>query len=529
MLKILLKKEMQEFSTSLMRKNTAKGQRKRSPLLIVILLIYIIGAVGFCFFNLSSILCRPLVAAGLAWLYFALLGVMASAFGIIGNVFTVYTSLYKAKDNNFLLSMPVPPRVILFSRMLGTYIITLFFEFLVFAPAIIVYFTVVPLSPLSLILCILSILILPFLAITISCILAWLIALILSRVQTKNESIVKTVLSLAFLAAYFYVYSQANKYLQAILANSDRVGNTMRTVMYPLYRMGLGNSGDIVSFVIFALIILAVFAVVYLILSAGFVSLSTTNRGAVKTQYREKKFISASIPSALLRRELIHFKNSSVYMLNCALGTIILLACAVLLIIKGGYLSAVLSSFGAVVPVPLLFCAAVCMLATMNDITAPSVSLEGKNIWIVQSMPVRAWDVLKSKLKLHLVITLPPVLICSLCTYFVSRSVFYALLTALCSCCFTVFCAVIGLYISLKMPNLNWTSETAAVKQNMGVIVALLLGWAVIIAAAVIYLLIGGSVVPWLYLLLCTVFFAALSCALLYWISKRGCAIFETL
>lgn len=50
------------------------------------------------------------------------------------------------------------------------------------------------------------------------------------------------------------------------------------------------------------------------------------------------------------------------------------------------------------------------MLAAMNDITAPSISLEGKNIWLVQAFPVTGWQALRAKLHLHLLLTLPPML-----------------------------------------------------------------------------------------------------------------------
>ncbi len=42
--------------------------------------------------------------------------------------------------------------------------------------------------------------------------------------------------------------------------------------------------------------------------------------------------------------------------------------------------------------------AAVCMTAAMNDIVVPSVSLEGKNIWLIQSLPVKTRDILNAKL-----------------------------------------------------------------------------------------------------------------------------------
>ena len=38
--------------------------------------------------------------------------------------------------------------------------------------------------------------------------------------------------------------------------------------------------------------------------------------------------------------------------------------------------------------VPVLLCVLLCGLASMNLMTAPSVSLEGKSLWLMQSLPV---------------------------------------------------------------------------------------------------------------------------------------------
>lgn len=529
MLKILLRRQLQETFTYLFRKRTSAGTRKRSPLLIIILAVYIVGVFGFLFYNLSAALCAPLVSVGLAWLYFCLLAIMATALGVIGGIFTLYNSLYKAKDNDLLIAMPIRPGAILLSRMIEVYGLTLLFEALVMVPAIIVYFTVVPFSALSLLLCILSLLLLPLFALTISCILAWIIAIIFSRIRTKNGSIVRTVLSLAFLAVYFYFYSKANSYIQQILANPDGVGRSMRSIMYPLYKMGLGNTGDVLSFVIYALIVLAVFAIIYIILSIGFISLSTTNLGSAKTKYKEKKFTAAKTDSALQRREFIHFKSSSVYMLNCALGTVFLIVLAVFLVIKGGTIAEVFSMFGDFLPFPLVVCAVICFVITMNDITAPSISIEGKSLWIVRSMPVSSWSILKSKLKLHLIITIPPVLLCSLSSFFATRSLPAALLTALCTCCFTVLCAGIGLFINLKMPKLDWTNEVYAVKQSSSVLISIFAGWGAVIILGVIYAFFGSAMPYWLYLIICSALFAAASAVLISWIRKKGCAILEGL
>ena len=47
------------------------------------------------------------------WLYFTLMGLVAIFLGAFGSVFNTYSSLYLAKDNDLLLSLPIPLRVII--------------------------------------------------------------------------------------------------------------------------------------------------------------------------------------------------------------------------------------------------------------------------------------------------------------------------------------------------------------------------------------------------------------------------------
>ena len=62
---------------------------------------------------MAEMLCVPFVDAGFSWLYFAVMGLMAIAVGIIGSVFSTYSTLYLAKDNDMLLAMPIKPRTYL--------------------------------------------------------------------------------------------------------------------------------------------------------------------------------------------------------------------------------------------------------------------------------------------------------------------------------------------------------------------------------------------------------------------------------
>ena len=66
-------------------------------------------------------------------------------------------------------------------------------------------------------------------------------------------------------------------------------------------------------------------------------------------------------------------------MLNCGFGLLFLPAGGILLLVMGSSLAETVSEIFETWPgsVPVLFCTAICLLASMNDMAAPSVSLEG--------------------------------------------------------------------------------------------------------------------------------------------------------
>ncbi|MEI3339931.1 MAG: hypothetical protein V8R80_08310 [Eubacterium sp.] len=77
--------------------------------------------------------------AELDWLYFLLTGLIGIALGAFGSIFNTYASLYQAKDNAFLPSMPIPVTQLLTVRLSGVYVMGLFYQLLVMVPVLIKY------------------------------------------------------------------------------------------------------------------------------------------------------------------------------------------------------------------------------------------------------------------------------------------------------------------------------------------------------------------------------------------------------
>ena len=141
MVKILLKKQLTEIFRSYFydaKKNKARSKAAITGY-IVLFVILMVGILGGMFTFLSVSLCGALTAVGFDWLYFAIMSLLAILLGAFGSVFNTYSGLYLAKDNDLLLSMPIPVGTIMISRLLGVYLMGLMYSGVVIIPTAAVY------------------------------------------------------------------------------------------------------------------------------------------------------------------------------------------------------------------------------------------------------------------------------------------------------------------------------------------------------------------------------------------------------
>ena len=503
MVKTLLKKQFAEIFRNYFydtKKNKARSKAGTIGYFIFFVLIMAV-LLGGTFAATASSLCAPLYEAGAGWLYFAIMGVIAILLGIFGSVFSTYTGLYLAKDNDLLLSLPIPVSAIMLARLMGVYLMGLMYAAVVIVPAIIVYLTTVPFSLPALIGCVVFLILLSVFVLTLSCLLGWVVAKLSTRL--KNKSIVTVFVALLGIGVYYFAYFKAMNLIQDLIANIAVYGPAIREKAYGLYLFGSAAEGNWLGMAASTAFVALCFLLMWRLLGRSFLTLATATGSGEKIKYTARRAEQRSVPSALLAKEFAKLTSNANYMLNCALGTLLIPILGVALLVKGSTVAEVLFSvFGGIDAVAVLLCTALCMACSMNDCAAPSVSLEGKNIWIPQSLPVDPWQILRAKLRVQLLLTLPALLFASLCTVFVIKAPLALSLVLLAlPQLFTLFFALLSLTLDLKHANLSWTNELAPIKQSMPVTVALLGGWGYSVLLAALYLLLsppfGAAVYLW--------------------------------
>ena len=531
MVKTLLKKQIGEIFRSYFydaKKN--KPRSKASTILFILFFVFLmVGILGGMFALLSYVICGAFVSVEMGWMYFCIMGLLAILLGAFGSVFNTYSGLYLSKDNDLLLSMPIPVRSIMVSRLLGVYLMGLMYSAVVILPAVIVYWLTAPLTPAVIIGSLLFVLLLSVIVLILSCVLGWVVAKI--SLKLKNKSIMAALIALVALGAYYFFYFKAQSMIEDLVTNALVYGMKVKGAAYSLYLFGRYAEGDWVAIAVFTAAVAVLFALLWYVLSRSFLGIVTSTGKTARREYKEKTVQRQSVSRALLGKELGRFLSSANYMLNCGLGTLLLPVGGIALLVKGSMAAELLDELLARPGcTSLLLCTGICMVAAMNDMAAPSVSLEGRNLWLAQSLPIPPWQVLQAKLSVQLLLTGIPALFCCVCLQIVCpASPVERVLLMLVPLLYVLLSALFGLFLGVKMPNLTWTNELVPIKQSASVMIALLGGWAYGVALAGLYLAFAWRLGLALYL---TLFALAMviGCVVLYrWLKTRGAELFASL
>ncbi len=473
MLKILLKSRLLSLWASLSKNGSKKKKGIGGAALGVvfaILGVYMVGVFSFLFYGMSI----TLKGSGEEWAVITLATIVSSSFCLIGSIFTTKTQIFESRDNDLLLSMPIKPKYILASRILVLLVINFGLESIVMLPCLVTYGIVCGYSLVGFIFAVLAYLLIPFLVLAVSAILAWIISYISSKL--KNKNLVTTVLYLIFFGAYMYFcFGISND--EMININVDAFRNT-----FIFYYVGNSIANDnALHFLYFALSAIIPAVITFILISRSFIKIITTKKATAKIEYKEASQKTSTPFVALVKKELRRFFTTSMYMLNSGMGVIMLLIVSVLASTKApDILNAIETQFTnptQAVPIdlvkgliPVLIAVAATFILSTCMVSTPSISLESKSLWILNSLPVNPSEILFAKITTHIIICAPVSIISVIipCIAF-KVSVLNAVLVIIAvisMCCFTAY---FGMFLGLKYPKFDWINETVAVKQGLAV------------------------------------------------------------
>ena len=472
MFKALLKSRLLAMFSSVTqgkkKKVKSKGSIVALSIVFLLLAVYFIGAMSVMFYGI----CLIAKETGDYYSVFTLGIMISSALALVGSIFATKTQIFESTDNELLLSMPIKPRYIFLSRMLVLLFVNLLLESVVMLPCIVVYGIVCTYNPLGLVFAIGIYILIPFLTLALSSLIGWMVAEISSRM--KNKTLVTVVSFVVFFLGYMYLCFMVGYGSEEEAVDLSFLKNT-----FIFYQGGKSVSeGAFLPFLYFSLFVIAISVAVYIALDKSFIRIITTKRARAKIKYSGNSEKRTDIGRALLKKEIRKFFSSPAYIMNGGMGNLMCVIFAVMIFITGEdmvyslEISGLMTQIGFIIPcVPVIVMS---FMASTNIVSAPSFSLEDKNLWILKSSPVNPVEIIMAKVKAHIVICTPLPLIGTLIASFpMGLNVAQAILSIAVVFSFVCIGAYWGMLMGIKFPKFGWQNENVAVKQGMAIMGAM--------------------------------------------------------
>ena len=451
-------------------------------------------AIFFCVYNIMT--AKTLVQVGQQELIPAYM-VAVSSFSIL--FLTIFYSngiLFGSRDIETLLSLPLKSSDIISSKFMFMYLLNFLIGFMFMLPGGIVWVLNGSLNVLQIILYFTSMIFVPLIPMCIAACMGMIVVAVSSYFKRKN--VIALIFSFVMIGIIGYIAVSAMKsgnedsieimLSKQITALYPISGLFVQHTSFPMYiGMGLFIAFSTAVFYIFVKIV----AMKYGLLNT--LAKTTSRYSDNKTSYNRK-----SIFLALYKNEMGRFLSSYMAVLNAGLGVILLCVFSIFLLFNS--VEQIGESSGIENINEYLSNFAPLFIASMLSLSCPAasaISLEGKNIWILQSSPVKVKMILNSKIAVNLTLHLIGYMI-SIFAFMLKLDMNFIQVINLIivPICYSIFITVIGISLNKKYPNYEWESEMMVVKQSMPVIVSGLVGIIALITPILLNWFLNLSITP---------------------------------
>ena len=438
--------------------------------------VFLTGVLLFVSGTYSFGLAQIFAAAGHADLIIVLMALMTILVCYVLTAFNSQGILFAGKDIDIIFSLPVSTFQVILSKVLAIYLENILFALVLILPAIYAYFYYTAFSLVSFCLLLASIPILSLLPLSLTIITSFIMNFISTRFKHKN--LITSVLAFVFFGGYIIFSFRINVFFEQFFSNPSLIKDALSRYFPPVMWMQEAFvNGNILSFLLFALSVLAPFFLITYILSVfyhGIVSKNLSHH--ITYKYKMKSLATSSTFFALLKKEARRFFGTPMYLINMGFGTVILfLAGGALFFFRDAILEVVVLVPEISFLIPALLTAFAIFSLSTCAITAVSISLEGNRLWILKESPVSTLSVFGAKVLVQLIVTvLPALFFVVVSSLAFSLSALDFILIMLPCAAFCVFSSLLGLVANLLFPKLDYLNENMVIKQSGSVLIVML-------------------------------------------------------
>ncbi|WDV44624.1 hypothetical protein PV797_14000 [Clostridiaceae bacterium M8S5] len=478
-------------------------EQLRKLLITAVIMIFIIFTYRY-YLKFLNVINLQFIAINQINIFNALIYSIESFIIFIFSIPYVMAYYFFSRETEMFLSLPIKPRNIIWSKFNLLLIYEYIIVFLTLAPAFIIngintnavgsYYFIMALA----------LLIIPVFPLALSTIIIILSSRIINLGNKKNLIRGIFLFLMTFVAIGLQIYiqkyamamGQGGNFVKQLLENNETLVNLLGKTN--ILAKWLGNAlsstvtiESLINFALFALMNVLIFVVflivgdkVYLGGIIGGNEVVSKKKQLSKTQFN-KEIIKAKPPYfAVCKIDVITILKTPIYLFNCYSVVIILPIIFMIPIITGiniGNFNQLISSIPtgyinfSVAGIIMAMCA-------ITPVASTTFSREGKYFWTSRIIPTSAKDQIIGR---SLSALIPQFLLLVLMivglniSMEINMTVYIGMLLGIIG---SELMIIVGMFVDIGRPLLNWTNPQRAVKQNMNVMISLVVNAALLLA-----------------------------------------------
>ncbi len=494
-LKTLLKKDLYLSLIAPLKKPSKNGGSFKA--LTVLGLVFLFFYLAFLYFILILAFIIPMAKLGKSNLILSVFFGFVSLATIIFTSAGIISKIYYSKDVELLLPLPLRRNNIFISKILGSVAIAFLVSFIIFIPMV---FPLIKFGNLSF-LKFFSIIFLNLSNIIFTVLILSLILILFMRVFAGIGGLKNLLQALGFIFVIGVslapqLISRSDFAKEVVEKNIIAFIRHLFPQVYLVDKIYVMNNipGFFISLGILLLMAVILFIISFPLAKLMIAGVLRANTSGSRAK-RKGENKNTSIAISLAKKDLANVIKTPVYFFNLASGAFMFPILMIFGFLKGESIKYIQEffantesfGFGKIDVFFALLMGLFFYAAFMTPLSITSITREGKNIYLMQTLPISYEDQVKGRILgsslFQFISTLPIIIFLA---YLIGFDGLYILPMLIGSCLGSYASSSFGIYYGIKYPKLDWENPQDAVKRNFPVFLFSILSMAAMALSAFI-------------------------------------------
>lgn len=417
----------------------------------------------------------------------------------ISSISKTNSYLFASKDFDMLMALPIKTKTIFLSKVINLLAVNYVMFMYFYIPSVIAYAIFNTTNFLFWLFAIIGFFIIPLPIIAVFGFISCQIGKI--KISQNAKKVLSIILYLCLTIAIVFLAMQTTNGTDDEKVFFENMYNSLKNGNYLGYLLALGIRGETTNFVAICSGSLIIFLLFFYYTSKNYLLVNSNQKSNLNKQkkYEYKDSISrgkSSVKLALLRKEIYGYFNIPIYVVNTIIGPILSLVFTYFLISqsKAEYLKIGEKYIEMQMILPPLVILLMVFSISLSSTTSSSISLEGKRLWILKTLPVKESDVFNAKVLVNLLITIPFIIINNIIFLLMKDfylNVFQIVSSFILPILIVLIISKVGLYINILLPKLEYEQPAQVVKQSLSVLVTML------VATLLVLIILGSALITY--------------------------------